>query len=1192
MATGKAGRWPRVGAVFTRRWVLITLAAVVAIFVAYTLAGFFLAPRLIASYVPRYVEQQLKRRAQIGEVRVNPLLLKIDVKNFRLMEADGSPLLGFDRLLVDLELAKSIIRAALTFAEIRLEAPYVDAVMFPNGRLNIVDLLDAFPKGEQAKQPSKPPRLLVQHAVVQHGLVSFTDQSGRATPQAAAQPIDIELHDISTLRERRGPYTISATLTGGGVVSWDGQVSLVPVASAGRFDLRRFPLATAWRFVQDDFAIAEPKGALDANLHYDFTYRDGATSLKVDGVEVAATGLVLTERASGAPLLALDEVGVSGLSGDVVARQLTVPEISVKRGRVAATMARDGTVNWQRLVTTSASAAPTVPKPGAPRAATGETRPPAAETRPWQVAVEKVRLDDVALSVVDESRAAPLVVDVAGLNLGLSARIESGPSGLAAVADNLGLTLSRITVRSESKTPLVALERIAVDGGRVDLGARQVAVARVAVDGGATTVVRDASGAIPLLEALRPAEPLKPARVTASRPRTTKAPAAKAAPATKATSTAKAPPTSAAPSEKPWSVALDKLQLNSHHVTITDRGTTPAVELGLADVTASVHDVRTDGGKPWPFEASLRVVQGGRFTARGRVTPDGRAGEATLKLTRLSLMPAQPYVARSAAVELRSGDVSTAGKLTYRTSAGGPSVTYTGSADLERVAVMEGGITDPVLAWKSLHAPRIRFGLRPDRLEIDELRVSELDGRLVIFEDRTLNVARLMKRPATPPDTPPAPSAQQTSAAGREPGPPFPVTIARVRVDNSSMNFSDLSLVLPFATRIHALNGVVAGLGCDPDRRATVKLDGQVDEFGLVKVEGAMSALQPKTFTDISVVFRNVPMSPLSPYSATFAGRRIEAGTMNLDLEYKLDHSELHGENKIVLERLKLGERVESPGAMKLPLDLAIAVLTDSDGRINVAVPVRGNVDHPEFSYGHVLWQALVTVITRVATAPFRALGALFAGGGEKEKVETVAFEPGRDVVLPPEREKLKRVEEVLGKRPQLKLIVHGGYDAKLDGEALRALHVRQDLARRLDVRLKPGADPGPVAFDDVETQRALEAMLRERNGDQAVHGAVARYEKSSGKKAERASAVLAVVGRGAGDQALYEEFYRQLVETAPLAESELTTLAQRRGEATVRALNEGAGAAARVEVGATEAAGGADRKVIPSRLELGAVGS
>jgi hypothetical protein len=312
---------------------------------------------------------------------------------------------------------------------------------------------------------------------------------------------------------------------------------------------------------------------------------------------------------------------------------------------------------------------------------------------------------------------------------------------------------------------------------------------------------------------------------------------------------------------------------------------------------------------------------------------------------------------------------------------------------------------------------------------------------------------------------------------------------------------------------------------------------------------------------------------------------------MNLDLEYKLDRSELQGENKVVLERLKLGERVESPGATTLPLDLAIAILTDADGRINIAVPVRGNVDHPEFSYRHVIWEAIVTVVTKVATAPFRALGALFGRGGEK--VEAVAFEPGRDVVQPPERDKLKRVAEVLGKRPKLKLTVHGGYDAKLDGEALRALHVREALAQRLEVKVKPGEDPGPVAFDDPKTQRALEALLTERGGGKAVEEIATQYEKSSGKKADRANRVLALVGRGGGDRGLYEAMYRQLVDTAPLAESELTTLAQRRGEAAVRALTETGGAtASRAEAGATEAAGGAERKGVPSRLELGAVGS
>ena len=401
------------------------------------------------------------------------------------------------------------------------------------------------------------------------------------------------------------------------------------------------------------------------------------------------------------------------------------------------------------------------------------------------------------------------------------------------------------------------------------------------------------------------------------------------------------------------------------------------------------------------------------------------------------------------------------------------------------------------------------------------------------------------------------------------------------------MDFADLSLVLPFATRIHALNGVVAGVGSDPGSRATVKLDGRVDEFGLVKVDGTLNPFQPKVFTDLTVVFRNVALGPLTPYSATFVGRRIVGGTLDLDLQYKIDRSALAGENKVVVRRLQLGDRVESPGVMRLPLDLAIAILSDSQGVIDLALPVRGNVDHPEFSYGNLVWQALVNVITKIATAPFRALAGLFGGGGA-ENVEAVAFEAGSDTVLPPEREKLKRVAEVLGKRPRLKLTVHGRYEAKADGEALRSLQVRRELARHLDVKVNPGEDPGPVAFDRPKSQRALERLYAERGAD--IKEFQTTYEKTTGKKIERVNPVLVLLDRGAGDRAFYEALFRRLVDTAPLAEAELTALARRRGEATARTLKESAaGSADRVDVGDTEAADRAERNTVSTRLELGA---
>jgi hypothetical protein len=295
------------------------------------------------------------------------------------------------------------------------------------------------------------------------------------------------------------------------------------------------------------------------------------------------------------------------------------------------------------------------------------------------------------------------------------------------------------------------------------------------------------------------------------------------------------------------------------------------------------------------------------------------------------------------------------------------------------------------------------------------------------------------------------------------------------------------------------------------------------------------------------VVFRNVELPPMSPYSATFAGRKIATGKISLDLHYKIENSKLAGDNKVVLDKFTLGERVESPTAINLPLDLAIALLTDSDGKIDLTVPVSGDVDHPEFSYGHVIWQAIRTVITRIVTAPFRALGALFGGGAET--LGDIIFDPGSARILPTEYEKLRRVAEGMQKRPQLKLMVQGLYHKEIDSRALRTQAVRADLAAREGLKLAPGEDPGPVGFDSAKTQRALELMLDARAGGDAAAQFAEAFRKTAGHDVSRVNVALAMIGRGAGDRALYVAMHQRLVELQPLPASALADLGKARAD-------------------------------------------
>src|SRR5439155_2407756 len=302
----------------------------------------------------------------------------------------------------------------------------------------------------------------------------------------------------------------------------------------------------------------------------------------------------------------------------------------------------------------------------------------------------------------------------------------------------------------------------------------------------------------------------------------------------------------------------------------------------------------------------------------------------------------------------------------------------------------------------------------------------------------------------------------------------FPVRIQRLRLHNAKLDFSDLSLRPQFAAKIYELNGVVTGLSSNRDSRSQIELDGRVDEFGLVRIRGELNPFAPADNTDVNVVFKNVDMVPASPYSMKFAGYKIAEGKISLDLQYKVRNRQLEGTNQIVMDKLTMGERVDSPDALKLPLELAIAILKDSDGRIDLGLPVSGDMSDPQFSYGAVMWKAINTLLTKIVSAPFRALGSLFGGSGEK--LEAIDFDPGSDRLLPPEREKLKHVAEVLTKRPQLQLSVPGQYSEAADGAALKARTVRVEIAKRAGIKLEAGEEPGPLDL----RARAVRVAMRD----------------------------------------------------------------------------------------------------------------
>lgn len=1137
---------------FVRRarnpWVL-GIAAALAV---YTLAGFLLIPYLVRHYVPKLAAEQLRCQAAIAEVRFNPFLFAFEAKDFSFKDAAGEAIFGFQRLFVDFEL-ESLFRWAWTFADIRLEGWSADLMIDREGRLNLVKIAAALPESDEPSPPAEnPPRLLLKHMALTGGSVKFTDRSKSTPVTETVSPIDLEFDAISTLPENRGSHVVSAKLANGGVVKWKGHVSFNPILSEGEVRLEGLKLATPWNFIRDQLDLAEPLGDVGATARYRFRFDQAKADLTLNNVGVKVAGLRLSTPAAPEPILVLDTIEVAGARFNLASRELTVPTFNVLKGRIAVSVDEKGIANWETLVKTGATTDAPQPTPPAARPSAGAPAAP-----PWRVKLEAFKVADIGITYADASHAQPSMVSVGAFKLGLGAEAEIGAAAPKARIRDLSVSLERIAIAERDKSDsLATLDSIKVEGGQMDLEKREATIQQVALQGGGAKIARDANQSIRWLELFGPRDS-ENVRIDVTE-------------------------TENEEKANPWRFALKAVDLQGFRMALADQSVSPELAYDIEDMKVALTEISNDGQTPIAFDVQLKIKQGGALSTTGQLSQKADRAEAQVKVEGMNLTPLKSLVAQVAALTLESAAVSADMRVDYSQAKTGPSLKAAGAFSLDKLLLNESKSAKPFLSWKSLSADGFDFSLGPDKISIKEVRLVEPGTKIVIFKDKTINLATAFQR--APSSGQPATTEKQKS----DPANPFPVTVERVRIERANVDFADLSLVLPFAARIHELSGAVTGISLAPSSRTRLKLEGRVDEYGQVNVVGSLSPLQLETFSDVKVVFRNVEMSPLSPYSGTFAGRRIQSGKLDLDLEYKVEDRRLKSNNTIILDQFTLGERVESQKAVNLPLDLAIALLTDGEGKINASVPIEGDVDHPEFSVGHLVWQAIVNLITTAVTAPFKALGAL--AGGE-EGIDAILFRPGIDTIPPPEREKLAKVAEALTKRPMLALTVRGAYDPAADGEALRSMQVRRALARQLDVALQPGEDPGPVAVDKAETQRALEALSDERDGEDAIEEFEASYEKSQGKKPKRVSAILSLMGQASEDVDFYEKLFQHLVEKTPLATADLEALAVRRATAVVKELTSQAGFdPSRATAGEIEQVADTQADSVPTKLELGAL--
>jgi uncharacterized protein involved in outer membrane biogenesis len=1107
-----------------------------ALLLAYTLAGFLAAPSWMARAIPDYAEQYLGKRASVGDVRINPYLFTLEVSKLQLDDTPDQPLLKLDRFYVDFELS-SIFRRTWTFADVAMDGLELSLAIDRERRLNIMEVMERLKQQKEQKeqkaseQPLPPPSVALERVSLSGGSVHFSDFSEDASGAVVTlSPINLTLTGLSTAPDRKGHYMLEAHIPGGGMLAWKGEATLVPLTSNGEASLRELKLASVWQFFRGKLRMAEPRGILSLSTHYGFSYGEGKAALGLTGMELDLSDLSIAPLAGvgNAPLLELHSMQMKGGRVSLDDREIAIPVLKLSGARASASMQDDGKLNWQGFL------------PPSPVRRNPEEEALRNEPRPWRVHIGNMSIEKTALAYTDRTLSPPLAFRVGNLDSHFMLDIASGTAKTGKMrvgAQALKFSVEDVALVpvSEGAAPLAAIGSFRLDGGNLDTAARTVSLESVLMSGGGMTLTRDRDGPAGLLRLLT-----SPAR--ASLPGSREGLQSQHA-------------DDAVSEEPPWKYRIGSLELKQFKVQLAERTYMPAVAYDIDAASIAIKGIDSDAGSPAGFDAELAVNGKGSIKGSGTIGQDFKQAKIKLDATGIPLVPLRPAVARHTSADLASGFLAASTELSYNSGAS-PEMTVAGSGSIQDFRMNETETGDRLISWKALLAQKINLSMAPNQLSIKEIHLHEPGLKLAIDKQRNVNLNQVLKDGSTGKDAPESQPPQSPEATDKEgKNAPFRARIAQLRVEQGTLDFSDMSLVLPFSTRVQALEGSVAGISTSPRSRAELRLSGQVEDYGEANAAGTLLTSDPKRFLDIEANFENIRMPPLSPYSATFAGRKIAAGKLWLTLHYKIVNGNLLGENSIELADFKLGERVEAPGALDLPLDLAIALLKGPNDRINLAVPVRGDVGNPSFDYGKVIRAALANVIRRIVTSPFRMLGGL-AGGEDAEQLRKVEFEPGSDDIGPSQRELLDNLAQAMKQRPGVGVTVHGPYDPDRDGESLRRQHVHRDLLIVTGGMVEEEEDLGLIAYGDAETQKALEQLLRERSGDSnAVPQFAEAYKQRAGREPQRVNPVLGLFGRGSRDREFYRAMFDRLVELQPLANGELETLAARRARAISDAL-------------------------------------
>ncbi|MDF1878034.1 DUF748 domain-containing protein [Sulfurimonas sp. SAG-AH-194-C20] len=953
----------------------------IGLFLLYTslsfLLPFFLKPQLIS-----LIEENTKTLVQIKSISFNPFVFSLSLNDVSLWDEQNARLISFDALSTNIE-PTSLLYGALHIKNITLVKPKVFVTYNKNKSINLLNSFTSQSSEDTTSEESNSlPRVIVDNITIQEGSLEYKDYTRKELFVFTLNDIGFSLLDIDTgnMNSSQAQMRVYSTLGDGGFVDFRSNVhSLNPFMVSGSVAFEASKLYTQWKYFKEELKLEVADGKISFEGEYAFNSAD-LNATTISHLNVSLEKLRIIPKDDYRDILNLDLLHIDNITVKPFSQSVNIDKIGLEGLSVHVKRSKDKNIDWLRYTEIKYDTTTTTKeqKSGAP----------------WSVDIRDVALENIKLAFIDEGMKEASTTSIEKVNIYAQAISIKTEESVSVVVKDSNLSIDGfLVVNKLHNEKLLAFKHFVTHGIKVNTQKKSVEISKAVLDGFNVYLQRYKNKSLNIESFFTKSE-RKKAKTT--------------------------------PKTEEYHILLKEFFLSDAGLSFKDRSLAKVQTQRVDKFNLHLYDIDSQKQTWLSYKGGLRLNKSANLYLKGKVRHTPLKQEGTFTLKNLKLQFLNPYLKEKSYLHLSDGEIFFKGSSRYAVSSKSADLELKSSFVLSSLTLNDVREKTPLLFLERLQTDSITLELSPNRLYIDEVNVANFYVDAMIDENHVMNFSKLSK-----------PSLASKKTLKKESNQDiFPVTILKVNLASSSAKFSDYSIPIKFSTYIHNLDGVIYAISNTQNETSYINISGDVDEYGSAKLEGSIASSNPKSYTDLNLNFKNLDLNSLSGYSASFAGHEIDSGKLYLDLGYDIFDSELKGSNSIMMKNVVLGKEIDDENITVLPLGFVLGLLEDSDGIIDIEMPVEGNVDEPDFKYGTLVLKTLGGLIAKAVTSPFKFLGSVM--GFDAENFEYLNFEAGSATIPPPQREKLDQLSKMMLKKPKINLKLSAPYDAVYDKQALQ----------------------------------------------------------------------------------------------------------------------------------------------------------